>query len=316
MALTEFTVIQRYFARAHAARPDVVLGIGDDAALLRVPEGHEVAIGVGLLAEGQHFTPESPPESVGHRALAIALSRLAAVAAEPAWYTLALTLPSPDPDWLGAFSRGLRELAGRYHLALVGGDTTRGPLQVVVHAQGLVPQGQSLQARGTRPGDLVYVTGELGLAGLALLARQGEVRLGACERQAADYRLERPEPAVRAGLALRGIAGAAAGIPDGLAAGLATILRADGVGATLQAGLLPIPALLSDHLERAGGWVVPLTAPGDLELCFTVAPERQAVLEGRFAELGLSCAWIGTIDRVPGLRCLREDGTDIAPTDP
>jgi thiamine-monophosphate kinase len=316
MALSEFAVIQRYFTRTDAERADVVLGIGDDAALLRVREGHEVVIGVGLLTEGQHFAPDSPPESVGHRALAIALIRLAAAAAEPAWYTLALTLPSPNEDWLEAFSRGLRELADRYHLALVGGDTTHGPLQVVVHAQGLVPRGQSLQARGARPGDLVYVTGELGLAGLALLVRQGEARLGARDRQAAECRLERPEPAARAGLALRGIASAAAGVPDGLAAGLATILRANGVGATLQAGLLPVPALLSERLELAGGWIVPLTAPGDLELCFTVPPERQAILEGRFAELGLPCAWIGTIDRAPGLRCLREDGTDIAPSDP
>lgn len=316
MALSEFALIQRYFTRADAARADVVLGIGDDAALLQVPEAHAVVIGVGLLTEGQHFAPDSPPESVGHRALATALSRLAAAAAEPAWYTLALTLPSPDQDWLEAFSRGLRELAGRYRLELVGGDTTRGPLQVVVHAQGVVPRGQSLQARGARPGDLVYVTGELGLAGLGLLARQGEVRLGARDRQAAEYRLERPEPAVRAGLALRGVAGAAAGIADGLAAGLATILKAGGVGATLQAELLPVPPLLSEHLELAGGSVLPLTAPGDLELCFTVPPERQGVLEGRLTELGVPCTWIGTIDRTPGLRCLREDGTDIAPSDP
>lgn len=313
MALSEFTLIQRYFSRTGTSRADVELGVGDDAAVIRVPEHASTAVGTGLLVEGRHFGTDTPPESLGHKCLAVSLSQLAAAGAEPAWFTLALTWPHADPYWLEAFSRGLHTLATRHQMQLVGGDTTRGPGQILTHAHGLVPAGQALQRTGAQAGDLIYVTGDLGLAGLALLAEQQEVRLSAAHRREARRRLYWPEPRVAAGLALRGLASAVTDLPDGLASGLSGILGASGVGATLQAELLPVSPALAEHLDAAGGWVLPLTAGEDYELCFTLPSARQAELEARFAGVDPACTWIGVIDRTPGLRCLQADGTDIAP---
>ena len=312
MALSVFALIQRYFSAAGAARTDVALGVGDDAALVCLPEGHSLAVSVALLLEGRHFTSDTPSDSLGHTSLAVTLSRLAASGAEPAWFTLALTLPHADTAWLDGFSRGLQALAARYNVQLIGGDTTRGPRQIVVHSHGLVPSEDRNQPPGPHPGDLVYVTGDLGLAGLALLARQGEVVLNAADLRQAEQRLAWPDPRVKAGHTLRGLVSGMTDLPDGLASGLYSILSPYGVGATLLAECLPVSPVLADHLDEVGGWVVPLTAGGDYELCFTLAPERQAEVEGLFVDLGLACTWIGTVERTPGVRCLRSDGVDIA----
>ena len=313
MALSEFGLIQRYFTPGEAGREDIELGVGDDAALVCVPEDHGISVSAALLVEGEHFAPDTPSDSLGHKSLAVSLSRLAAAGAEPAWFTLALTLPHADQAWLDGFRRGLQALADRYHIALVGGDTTRGPRQILVHAHGLVSTRTATRRRGPRPGDLIFVTGSLGLAGLALLAQQKAVRLRAPERREAERRLAWPEPRVAAGLALRRLASQVADVPDGLAASLSGILGASGLGATLQVERLPVSPLLAQHLDVAGGWVVPLTAGGDYELCFTAAPRRQPEVENTFVDLKLACTWIGTVDRTPGLRCLGGDGIDIAP---
>ncbi|MGH8562039.1 MAG: thiamine-phosphate kinase, partial [Nevskiales bacterium] len=196
----EFDIIREYFTRP-LQRPESALGIGDDAALLRVPEGQELAMTVDTMVAGRHFPAYATPEDIGWKSLAVNLSDLAAMGAEPSGFTLALTLPEPDRDWLGRFAQGLFELAREFNLDLIGGDTTRGPLSITIAAHGLVPAGQALRRSGARPGDLVCVTGTLGDAALAL-----DLREHASESLAA--RLHRPVPRVQAGLALRGHASA------------------------------------------------------------------------------------------------------------
>lgn len=310
--MAEFELIQRYFSRAGSRRKDVTLGVGDDGAVLQVREAHALAVGFATLAAGSHFLPDADPETLGHQAVALSTNRLAALGAEPAWLTLALTLPEADESWMEAFSRGLDRLCTRLGMALVGGDTTRGPLAITVQAHGLVPEHESPRRGGTKSGDLVYVTGCLGLAGLAMLAQQGEIRLPAPDRAIAARSLAWPEPRVDQGIALRGLASAATDLSDGLASGLSRVLQASGVGATLQAEALPVSPLLARHLAKLGGWMLPLSAGGDCELCLTVPPEHQVALETRFGRLEVGCTWIGTVDRTPGLRCLQSDGTDIA----
>lgn len=311
--MSELELIRRFFANAGVHRDDVELGIGDDAALLAVPPGMQLAVTIDTLVEGVHFSKDTDARSLGHKLLAVNLSDLAAMGAQPAWATLALTLPRADEAWIEPFSGGLLELAQRYGVQLVGGNTTRGPLTLTLQAHGLVPPGEALRRSGARPGDLVYVTGSLGDAGLALLALQEEIRLPARDKAQALTRLNRPEPRVAHGLALRGIASAAIDISDGLAADLGHILDASGAGATLHAERLPISPVLRSVFHEAGGWTLPLSAGDDYELCFTIPSERQAELEQRFADLDPGCTWIGMIEKSPGLRCVLDDSTEIKP---
>jgi thiamine-monophosphate kinase len=315
--LFEFDLIDRYFARPRPRRADVRLGIGDDAAVLDVSAGTEIVVASDTYTSGPPGAAAlPPPEEIAHRALAGALAGLAAAGASPAWFTLALTLPAAAPDWLEPFSRTLLDLGAQFGAELVGGDTTSGPLAVTVHAHGVVPAGGATPPSGARPGDLIFVTGTLGDAGLAILARRGEVRLPGKDRALVERRLTRPEPRLTSGWAIRGLASAAVDLPDGLAGGLSELLGPDGPGATLYAEQLPISETLRRHLERSGGWVLPLTGPGDGEMCFTLAAERQAELAARLGDHPPGCTWVGTVDRAPGLRCLLADGTDIAPSWP
>ncbi|MES9972463.1 MAG: thiamine-phosphate kinase [Candidatus Thiodiazotropha sp.] len=205
--ISEFDLINDYFAGMTPKRGDVVLGVGDDAALLRVPQGMDLAVSMDTLVAGVHFFPDTSPVNLGHKTLAVNLSDLAAMGAEPAWATLALTLPEVDEDWLREFCRGFAELAGRYKLQLVGGDTTSGPLSITVQVHGLLPEGTGITRGGARVGDEIYVTGTLGDAAMAL-SRQHEWA-GKQDLQRLGGRLEWPIPRVEAGLALRGLASSA-----------------------------------------------------------------------------------------------------------
>jgi thiamine-monophosphate kinase len=203
-------------------------------------------------------------------------------------------------------------LARRHQVQLVGGDTTRGPLAITVATSGLMPEGQELRRNGARPGDLIYVTGTLGEAGLAMLAQQKEIRLSRQDQEQAQRRLEQPEPRIPMGIAVRGLASAANDLPDGLAAGLGQILEASGTGATLYGERLPVAPGVRPWLATLGlGF--PLAAGGDYELCFCVPPARQQAVEASLAGLTPACTWIGIVERAPGLRCLLSDGTDIGP---
>lgn len=297
--MTEFELIARYFARQPIRRTDVALGIGDDCALLRPAPGLELAITTDLLVAGVHFQPDVDPAALGHKALAVNLSDLAAMGAEPAWFTLNLALPEADSDWLQRFSTGMFELAQRHEIVLVGGDTSRGPLVIGIQACGFVPQGQALVRGGARPGDRIFVTGELGDAALALEQRLGRLSLPAQDAAAIGTRLDRPVPRVAAGLALRGVASAAIDISDGLAADLGHVLEASGVGARIVLDRVPVSTVYRRHLAVAG-WELALARGDDYELCFTVPPMQLDRLRAMRERLGCPVTEIGEI--VPGQR--------------
>lgn len=302
MALGEFELIQRYFNRP-LRRSDVQLGVGDDCALLRPPPGKSMAMTVDTLVEGVHFLPEADPEALGHKCLAVSLSDLAAMGAIPAWVSLALTLPDANEYWLSAFARGFLDLADQHGVDLVGGDTTRGPLSISVQALGFVNEGSAMHRSGARVGDGVYMTGDLGLAGLGLEILQGRTKVEAAE---AIDRLNRPQPRVQAGQALAGFSHACIDVSDGLAADLGHILHASGVGATLDWSALPLPGAVQRYLAQGGDDLFPLRSGDDYELCFTVPADREEELAVRMASFGCSCVRIGCIELEPGLR-LRKD---------
>jgi len=308
MALSEFELIQKYFTHTGAERSDVILSVGDDCALLRVPEGQQLAVTIDTLVEGVHFLPGADPESLGHKALAVNLSDLAAMGAEPAWVTLALTLPSVDETWLKAFSCGFGALAEAHGVQLVGGDTTRGPLAISVQAQGFVEPGKVLRRSGAQVGDLIYVTGTLGDAGLALRAHE-DVVVAAGFLPYLQSRLDRPSPRIAEGRALQGLATAAVDISDGLISDLGHICKAGGVGASLQLKALPCSPGVAAFVETHGDWSLPLSSGDDYELCFTVAPEHRTEVEEQAAGFACGLTRIGVIEPQHGLRFVQEDGS-------
>ncbi|MCU7844809.1 MAG: thiamine-phosphate kinase [Candidatus Thiodiazotropha sp. (ex Monitilora ramsayi)] len=304
---SEFDLIRRYFAGLTRSREDVSLGIGDDAALLNVPPGMELVVSIDTLVEGVHFFPDVSPAALGHKVLAVNLSDLAAMGAEPAWITLALTLPKVDESWLTQFSRGFEALAGRHGVALVGGDTTRGPLSITVQAHGWVPAGAALRRGGARDGDELYVTGTLGDAALYLASRNfnlSEQRLFDSLRE----RLERPQPRVEAGLALRGIASSAIDISDGLIADLGHILAASGMGATISLDRIPLSMEMAQWQRKSGDWQTVLAGGDDYELCFSADRSQGKEITRISEELDLPISCIGMIESQSGLRITQPDG--------
>lgn len=300
----EFELIARHFATLTPPRIDVVLGVGDDAALLDLPPGQELVATVDTLALGVHFFADCPPSALGHKALAVNLSDLAAMGAEPAWALLALTLPAADDAWLTQFAVGFAALAREFGVSLVGGDTCRGPLAVTITALGHAPRGRALRRSGARPGDGVYVSGEIGAAGLAVLARRGEITLPPALGAHAAQRLDYPRPRVALGLALRGLASAAIDVSDGLLADLGHVCAASGVGARLDVARLPLPdgARAVTSTERL------ISSGDDYELCFTVSPQYAPALAALAANADCAVTRIGHIEAVPGLWLVDADG--------
>jgi len=268
-------------------------------------------VSIDTLVAGVHFLPEVAPEALGHKALAVSLSDLAAMGAEPAWATLALTLPatlpSASPGWIAAFCRGLDALARQHRLAVVGGDTTSGPLAISIQVHGFVPAGQAVRRRGARPGDLVCVSGTLGDAGLALRS----ILAGHGVSDDLRARLERPTPRVAAGLALRGQASAMIDCSDGLAADLGHILEASGVGADIALADLPLSPPVVAAVAAGADWSLPLAAGDDYELCFTLPAAARTALPGLAQAAGCPLTVIGTIREGNDLRCRLPDGTDF-----
>lgn len=308
--MNEFDLIQTFFVRQDVARPDVDAGIGDDAALLRPPPGQQLAVTSDLMVSGVHFSLNADPFSLGHKALAVNLSDLAAMGAEPAWFMLNLTLPKVDARWLEAFSRGMFELAREYRMQLVGGDTSRGPLSIAIEAHGFVPEGKALRRSGAREGDRVYVTGTLGDAALALHHRLGGIRLTENELSVLSERLDRPTPRVREGMMLRDIASSAIDISDGLLADLGHILDMSHVGAQLHLEKIPVSSLCRLHI-RETGWDTILASGDDYELCFSVPVKNIMALEKLRLNSGFH--WIGVIEAKPGVRILDEAGKPYYP---
>jgi thiamine-monophosphate kinase len=292
MPLSEFSLIQRYFTKQRIANPSTSLGIGDDCALLSIPEGFELAVTTDTMVENVHFFAGADPELLGHKLLAVNLSDLAAMGAKPVSVTLALTLPKVDESWLTAFALGFLNLAERYSVDLIGGDTTSGPLTLTVQAMGLVPKGRALLRSTARPGDFVYMTGCLGDAGLGLKIKQG---YSYANPEAALQRFNRPEPQVEAGQGLIGIAHACIDLSDGLAGDLGHILEQSRVGACLDWEALPLSEAVLSYINDTGDWRMPLTAGDDYELCFTVSPEQAD-------KLNVASTKIGIIESQSGLR--------------
>ncbi|OYV78378.1 MAG: thiamine-phosphate kinase [Chromatiales bacterium 21-64-14] len=309
----EFELIRRFFAPAAGHRPDVALGIGDDAAVLRVPAGVELAVTTDTLVAGIHFPPDTAPDAIGHKSLAVSLSDLAAMGAEPAWATLALTVPGVDATWLAAFARGLSALASAHGVALVGGDTTRGPLSITMQALGFLPAGRALRRSGARPGDDLYVTGTLGDAGLALAGLQGRRIVPEDALQALRRRLDTPQPRVAEGLALRDLAVAAIDVSDGLLGDVGHLARASGVGVTIQVDGLPVSDLYRVHMGAECPWDLALTAGDDYELCFAAPAAQAHAVAERFAALRTSVTRIGSVYSGSGVRCQRRDGSAYTP---
>lgn len=298
----EFDLIARYFRCLGPERADVALGVGDDAALLRPPRGQALVVTLDTLVEAVHFLAATTPADIGHKALAVNLSDLAAMGAEPAWFTLSITLPRVDENWIAAFAEGLRALADVHGVRLVGGDTTRGPLAVSVQAMGFVSEDAALRRDGAHVGDGVYVTGTLGDAALGLALVQGRATLPEAEARYVRARLDRPTPRVAAGRALRGLATSAIDLSDGLAGDLRHVLQAGGVGAELECERLPLsPALRAGTATDAERRRLALCGGDDYELCFTAPRSGEEAVYAACAGAAVACTRVGTIVAAPGL---------------
>lgn len=320
----EFELIERFFkqpAGARATPKTVALGIGDDCALLQPQPGMQIAISSDMLVEGRHFFPEVDPGALGHKALAVNLSDLAAMGAEPLGFTLAWALPAErahDEPWLEAFSNGLLALAEAYRCPLVGGDTTAGPLNLCITVFGQLPAGQALRRDGARVDDDIWVSGTLGDARLALGVLRNEWSLPADAMAIARQRLERPVPRVALGLALRGVASACADVSDGLAGDLGHILKASAVGAHLEAGAVArltaagaLPSLASTAFNPEALQQVALTGGDDYELVFTAPAAGRNAVQSASERANIPVTRIGRIDAQPGLRLIGADGQSV-----
>lgn len=295
MALAEFDLIRRFFTGKTDAAATTKLGIGDDCALLSVPAGYQLALTTDTMVENVHFLAATDAEALGHKLLAVNLSDLAAMGAEPIAVMLALTLPQADAGWLQRFAAGFLALAKRYNVELIGGDTTSGPLTLTAQALGLVPEQGALLRSAARPGDLIYMSGGLGEAGLGLKIEQGY----RCRHpESALARFHRPQPRVAEGVQLRGLASSCIDISDGLAQDLGHIMQQSGVGACIEWELLPLSVAVREYVEATGDWTFPLRAGDDYELCFTVPPEKTQRLPAGVTR-------IGVIEKEPGLAMLR-----------
>ena len=274
--MSEFSLIERWFTSLTPQRDDVSLGIGDDCAVLNCPEQQQLLVSIDTLVEGVHFFADVDPEALGHKALAVNLSDLAAMAATPAWFTLALTLPERNEAWLQRFSQGLLGLAQQHNIQLVGGDTTRGPLSISIQVHGFAERNKAVRRDGAKVGDHIFVSGSLGDAGAALQQRLGSwqaTELSVADKQYLQQRLERPTPRNNLTALLRRYANAAIDISDGLLADLGHILKRSQVGARINVDQLPLsPVLKKLTPEQAQG--LALMSGDDYELCFTVAAEH------------------------------------------
>jgi thiamine-monophosphate kinase len=288
--LTEFSLIDRFFKNT-PKNPETHLGIGDDCALLSIPNGYELAITADTMVENVHFFANANPAQLGHKLLAVNLSDLAAMGAKPLAVTLALTLPNVDENWLQKFSAGFLRLAQHYNVDLIGGDTTKGALTLTVQAMGLVPNGKALKRSTAQVGDLIFMSGFLGEAGLGLKIKQGYDS----DSKNALMRFHQPTPRIETGLALRDCASSCIDISDGLASDLGHILKQSSVGACVDFAKLPLSVDVKNYILKTGDDLMPLLAGDDYELCFTVPPKLKH-------SVPKNCTEIGVIESEMGLR--------------
>ena len=315
----EFQLIRTYFTRPTR---QAVLGVGDDCALLQGTPGMQMAISTDMLVQGRHFLPDVDPHALGHKALAVNLSDLAACGARPMAFTLALALPEACAQWLEPFSQGLLSLADAHGCELIGGDTTQGPLNICITVFGEIPVGQALLRSGARPGDDIYVSGTLGDAYLALQSLLGHWTLPDALLATARQRMERPTPRVGLGMALRGLASAAADVSDGLLGDLGHILEQSGVGATVDTSIAidllaantrfpGAPGHFDKILDASRTLQCVLAGGDDYELVFTAAPTKRDALRAAARDCAVPITRIGVIESAAGLRLIDAHGTVV-----
>ena len=308
----EFDLIARYFTRPgrHA-----VLGVGDDCALLQPQAGMQLAVSSDMLVEGKHFLSTTPAAGLGHKALAVNLSDLAACGAKPLAFTLALALPFIDENWLAGFSKGLWNLADAHGCELIGGDTTQGPLNICITVLGEVPPGDALLRQHAQVGDDIYISGTVGDARLALEVFKGTVSLEATYFEAARLRMERPTPRIDLGLALRGVANAAIDVSDGLLGDLGHILQRSQVGAVIETAWVQDSAAISDAMQSVvfnKRLDFALAGGDDYELLFTAPPDQADEVLEAGEQCGVSITCIGRITPVAGVQVLDLQGLPMS----
>ncbi|TAH47564.1 MAG: thiamine-phosphate kinase [Betaproteobacteria bacterium] len=308
---SEFDLIRRHFDH-DAAHCD--LAVGDDAALMRPRPGMQLAVSTDMLVAGTHFFADADPALLGWKTLAVNVSDLAAMGAEPRWALLAIALPAADEAWIAAFAGGLFECARAHDVDLVGGDTTRGPLNMTVTIIGEVPLGAAITRSGGRPGDDLWVSGQPGLAALGLAALRGEAKLDDDGRRRCLDALHRPQPRVALGLALRGIASAMLDVSDGLLGDLGHILERSAVGAVVEVAALPLAPLLATGADAALARRCLLSGGDDYELLFTAPPAQRPAIQAIGRRLDLPLHRIGQLSGEPGALLLRETDGRLHPS--
>jgi len=294
--MKEFELIRRYFTEQVVKRKDVHLGIGDDCAIVTPGERQQIAVTTDTLVAGVHFPLDTSARAIGHKSVAVNLSDLAAMGAEPSWISLAITLPEIDTNWVDEFCAGVFELCEFYNVQLIGGDTTQGPLSITITAQGLIPLNKHISRSGAKAGDWLYVTGEIGGAALALQHIQGKVKVTSQYQEEIQKRLDFPKARVLAGQALREYATAAIDLSDGLLADLGHICNASGVGANIVLDNLPISSALCAALTSENAYDIALQGGDDYELLFSVAEDNRVGMETALANTGNKISCIGQLN--------------------
>lgn len=310
---SEFDIIKQYFTSSTVSqnREDVVLGIGDDAAILNIAEYHQheqLVQSVDTLLAGVHFPIETSPQDIAFKALTVNLSDMAAMGAKPAWFTLAITLPNDDVTWLEKFSKSLFTVANKYNIQLIGGDTTCGPLSITITVNGFVPTGKALKRNTANLKDKIYVSGTIGDAALALAAWQGMCLLREESCSFLNEKLNRPQPQIELGLLLREYASACIDISDGLIADLVHITETSKLGAKIYFDKIPLSAEFISNITD-GSLIVPLVLSGgdDYELCFTIPVIKQTEFESTMQENNIMVTCIGEIESQCGVRCIKDN---------
>jgi len=294
--MKEFELIKQFFTEQAVKRKDVLLGIGDDCAVVSSTENQNIVVTTDTLVAGVHFPLGTSPKAIGHKAVAVNLSDIAAMGAKPSWISLAITLPEVNDDWLSEFCSGVFELCEYYNVQLIGGDTTQGPLSITITAQGITPEGKYLSRSGAKSGDWLYVTGELGDAALALQHYKESVLTENDIIEQVQNKLDFPKPRVLAGQALREYASAAIDISDGLLSDLGHICQASNVGANIVLDAIP----LSDAMKKSQSFDdsvhLALNGGDDYELLFTVSEDKKVGMETALSHAGTAITCIGQIN--------------------
>ena len=301
--MNEFGLIREYF-NWPIKDPSVTLGVGDDAALLSLEKGYQVVTTIDTLVEGVHFSASTPAKDIAHKSLAVNLSDIASMGAKAKYFTLAITLPKINKSWLQEFSDSLKQLSGHYELSLIGGDTTRGPLNITITLIGIVESSKALTRSGARPGDGVYVSGTIGDAGFCLW----KLSNGLIPSNQELKRLNCPIPRVELGLVLKNLDSACIDVSDGLEQDLSHILKASSVGAVIEVEKIPISEALLGHIKDSNDWSIPLCSGDDYELCFTIPDGNEEVLKKASQSCNVNITRIGVVTEQLGLQIEGFDG--------